>query len=288
MSSFGCAGHPVPAAGVLTMTMYGDSGGSVLDMSQSPPPTLSTGRNAMTTASTKIHIDVDEQGGGAHRSPWTFAAGACRTLPVKVMRWRTLRTMCATSSPSTACHTLCWAGTRWAARSPNSSRRKSPKGWSGWCSLPLRLQRSWRCPQRCAKAWKAPIRAASVKTIIDKVRTAKLLAEDQRKQMIEDSLRGGAVAKIAGPRYTSQEDISAAVRVGPITVPTLVIAGELDRVDSVSTLETELLTCIPHVVMRMLCGTGHLSPLESPRDIAELLGQFLASLAPEAATLNGG
>jgi hypothetical protein len=126
----------------------------------------------MATASTKIHIDAEEQGGapsliflhygggasrtwcdvigalpGAHRSPWTFAAGARRTLPAKVMRWRTLRTTCATSSPSAACRTSCWAGTRWAARSPNSSRRKIPKGWSGWCSLLLRLQRRSRCHQ---------------------------------------------------------------------------------------------------------------------------------------------
>lgn len=127
--------------------------------------------------------------------------------------------------------------------------------------------------------------AASIEATIDNVLTAKRLTEDQRKQVVEDSLRGGTVAKIAWPRSTSLEDISAAV--SAITVPTLVIAGELDRVDSVSTLETELLTRIPHAVMRVLRGTGHLSPLESPRDIAELLGQFLASLAPEAATLNG-
>ncbi len=119
--------------------------------------------------------------------------------------------------------------------------------------------------------------AASVEATIDHVLTAKPLTEGQREQVIEDSLRGGVAAKVAWPRYTSQEDISAVV--SAITVPTLVIAGELDRVDSVSTLETELLTRIPHAVMRVLPVTGHLSPLESPRDIAELIGEFLSSPA---------
>lgn len=121
--------------------------------------------------------------------------------------------------------------------------------------------------------------AASVETTIDHVLTAKPLTKDQRKQVIEDSLRGGAAAKIAWPRYTSQEDISAAV--SAITVPVLVIAGELDRVDSVSTLETEVLARLPRAVMRVLPGTGHLSPLESPQDIAELIGKFLSSLASD-------
>ncbi|WP_413734915.1 alpha/beta fold hydrolase [Sodalis sp. RH21] len=120
---------------------------------------------------------------------------------------------------------------------------------------------------------------ASVEATIDQVLTAKPLTKEQRKQVIEDSLRGGAAAKIAWPRYTSQEDISE--EMSAITVPTLVIAGELDRVDSVSTLEIELLMRIPHADMHVLPGTGHLSPLESPRDIAELIGIFLSSLAQD-------
>jgi hypothetical protein len=97
--------------------------------------------------------------------------------------------------------------------------------------------------------------------------------EDQGKQVVEDSLRGSAVAKIAWPRCTSQEDISAAA--SAMTVQALVIAGELDQVDSVSTLEAELLARIPHAVMYVLRGTGYVSSRESPRDIAQLLGQFL-------------
>ena len=119
--------------------------------------------------------------------------------------------------------------------------------------------------------------AASIEATIDQVLTAKPLADELRRQVIEDSLRGGAAAKIAWPRYTSQEDISAAV--SAIAVPTLVIAGERDQVDSVATLETELLTRIPHAVMHVLPGTGHLSPLESPREVAGLIGEFLSSPA---------
>ncbi|WP_413729574.1 alpha/beta fold hydrolase [Sodalis sp. RH22] len=122
--------------------------------------------------------------------------------------------------------------------------------------------------------------AASVAATIDQVLTAKPLTEGQRRQVIEDSLRGGAAAKIAWPRHSSQEDISAAV--SAITVPVLVIAGECDRVDSVSTLETELLPRIPQARMRVLAGTGHLSPLESPGEIAALIRTFISALPKNA------
>jgi pimeloyl-ACP methyl ester carboxylesterase len=55
----------------------------------------------------------------------------------------------------------------------------------------------------------------------------------------------------------------------------MVIAGELDRIDGTAILEAELLTRIPHAVMRVLPGTGHLSPLESPGDVAGIIREFV-------------
>jgi len=107
---------------------------------------------------------------------------------------------------------------------------------------------------------------------IDQTLTAKALGPKDREQVIEDSLRGAPAAKAAWPRSTSLEDITRDV--AAIDVPTAVIAGELDRVDSVGLLEAELLSRIPQAVLHVLLGTGHLSPLESPQELARLIGDF--------------
>jgi pimeloyl-ACP methyl ester carboxylesterase len=95
-------------------------------------------------------------------------------------------------------------------------------------------------------------------------------------QVIEDALRGSPEAKRAWPISTSQEDIRE--RVGLIQVPTLVIAGELDKVDPVSESQSELLSRIPHAEMKIIPATGHLSPLESPIEVAELITRFLEQM----------
>jgi 3-oxoadipate enol-lactonase len=117
---------------------------------------------------------------------------------------------------------------------------------------------------------------ASVEATIDGMLCAKRLSPAQRRQVIEDSLRGGAQAKAAWPRHTSQEDISR--EIASIEVPTIVIAGERDRVDSVATLREELMPRLPGVTqaqMHVLPETGHLSPLESPDQIAALVHAFV-------------
>jgi len=101
----------------------------------------------------------------------------------------------------------------------------------------------------------------TVGATIDNVLTAKPLTAEDREQVIADSLRGAPPAKLAWPRATSLEDITG--QVGAISVPTIVIAGELDRIDSPALLKAELLSRIPQAVMHVLPGTGHLSMLES-------------------------
>jgi pimeloyl-ACP methyl ester carboxylesterase len=114
----------------------------------------------------------------------------------------------------------------------------------------------------------------SIGTAIDQMLTAKVLSPEDREQVIEDSLRGAPQAKAAWPRSTSLEDITR--NVADIEVPTMVISGELDRVDSVDTLKTELLSRLPHATLHVVPGTGHLSPLESPQELARLIGDFAA------------
>jgi pimeloyl-ACP methyl ester carboxylesterase len=76
-----------------------------------------------------------------------------------------------------------------------------------------------------------------------------------------------------------REDITAEVM--SIDVPTIVISGELDQVDRVATLQAELMPRIPHAAMHILPGTGHLSPLEAPVEVARLIAQFVTAIGDQ-------
>jgi pimeloyl-ACP methyl ester carboxylesterase len=117
----------------------------------------------------------------------------------------------------------------------------------------------------------------TVEASIDNVLTSKPLTEEDREQVIKDSLRGAPAAKVAWPKATSLEDITS--QVGSIDVPTVVIAGELDRVDTVDTLKKELLSRVPQAVLHVVPGTGHLSMLESPDEVSRLIGDFATANA---------
>ena len=117
----------------------------------------------------------------------------------------------------------------------------------------------------------------TVEMTIDQVLTAKPLDPADRAQVIADSLRGAPQAKKAWPVSSSQENISDAAAM--IEVPTLVLSGELDRVDTVAAARSELLPRIPHAVLHVLPGTGHLSPLESPADLARDIDRFAKEMA---------
>lgn len=116
----------------------------------------------------------------------------------------------------------------------------------------------------------------TIEATIDNVLTAKPLAFEDREQVIADSLSGAPPAKLAWPRATSLEDITT--QVGAICVPTVVLAGELDRVDTPALLRATLLSRVPQAVMHVLPGTGHLSMLESPDALVAQIEQFCNSL----------
>ena len=108
---------------------------------------------------------------------------------------------------------------------------------------------------------------------INNILTAKRLSPDVNAQVIEDGLSGSPEAKRAWPFSTSQEDLTKLI--GRIQVPTIVIAGELDKVDPVASLQDELLARIPHAEMKIIPATGHLSLLESPNEVAGFITNFL-------------
>lgn len=117
---------------------------------------------------------------------------------------------------------------------------------------------------------------ATIEATLDNVLTAKPLPGDLREQIIEDSLKGAPAAKLAWPRAASQEDITDLV--GNIEVPTLVIAGESDTVDTPEVLKAELISRVPGATLQVLAGTGHLSMLESPSEVTALIRSFCERL----------
>lgn len=124
----------------------------------------------------------------------------------------------------------------------------------------------------------------SVEFVIDHVLTAKPLDAASREQVIEDSLKGAPQAKAAWPESAMREDMTAAAE--SIDVPTIVISGELDQVDRISTLEAELLPRIPHAAMHILPGVGHLSPLEAPSEVARIMANFIEAVENKSAGCN--
>jgi pimeloyl-ACP methyl ester carboxylesterase len=68
--------------------------------------------------------------------------------------------------------------------------------------------------------------------------------------------------------------------VANIDVPVLVLAGSDDQVDPPATLQAHLLPSIPSAMIQLLTGTGHLSPLEVPDQVAAHIDGFVGELAP--------
>lgn len=156
-----------------------------------------------------------------------------------------------------------------------ASRR--PPGLAGLVLVAPSPPQPMRMPAQAREMMaKAYATRETIGMTIDNVLTAKPLSTADREQVIEDSLRGAPQAKAAWPRATSLEDITGEVTA--ITAPTLVIAGEADRVDGVGLLKAELLSRVPHAVLRVLPGTGHLSMLESPRELARIIAEFADAL----------
>lgn len=118
----------------------------------------------------------------------------------------------------------------------------------------------------------------TVTQALQHVLTHRPLPADLHEQVLTDSLAAGDDARLAWPRYGIAADITAAA--SAIDVPVQVLAGQHDQVDPPASLEANLLPFIPGARMTVIEDTGHLSPLEAPSQIANLLDQFAATLAP--------
>ena len=106
--------------------------------------------------------------------------------------------------------------------------------------------------------------------------TARPPAPELVEQIVEDSLSGSKEAKLAWPTASILEDISSSVAL--INVPTLILAGEHDRVDSVDQHRKEVLSRIRNAKLEIVTGSGHLSPIDEPQQLAAAIKRFATGL----------
>jgi pimeloyl-ACP methyl ester carboxylesterase len=110
-------------------------------------------------------------------------------------------------------------------------------------------------------------------------------SHDLQEQVISDSLGGSPQAKLAWPTSAIREDISA--EVSKIAVPTLILAGDQDRQDSLEQHRREVLPRIPGAKMTVIPNCGHLIPIDQPDQLADAIRSFVFSLGrPLAAKLS--
>jgi pimeloyl-ACP methyl ester carboxylesterase len=98
-------------------------------------------------------------------------------------------------------------------------------------------------------------------------------------QIIKDSLSGAPEAKLAWPTSAILEDISS--EVAKIEIPTIVLAGEQDRLDSVEQHHREIIARIPNSRLEIIADSGHLVPIDEPVKLARAITEFVTQLPCE-------
>jgi pimeloyl-ACP methyl ester carboxylesterase len=104
--------------------------------------------------------------------------------------------------------------------------------------------------------------------------TATQLSPDLQKQVTEDSLTGAPPAKRAWTQEGMTLDISNLV--ANINVPTTVIVGDADKVETEPDLRRELASRIKNTEFIILPGVGHLPPLEAPNELAAAIAKAVS------------
>jgi len=95
-------------------------------------------------------------------------------------------------------------------------------------------------------------------------------------QIVQDSLSGTPEAKLTWPTSAIEEDISS--ELSKITVPTLVLAGEQDRLDSIEQHRREVIARISGARLEIIPHSGHLLPIDEPVQTARAIDLFLKRL----------
>jgi pimeloyl-ACP methyl ester carboxylesterase len=98
-----------------------------------------------------------------------------------------------------------------------------------------------------------------------------------RDQILADNFAAAsAKAKLAWPTSSAYEDISGVV--GKIATPTLIVAGDQDRQGPVEQHRRELLPRIAGARIQVIHNSGHLIPIDQPRQLADAIRSFVSGL----------
>ncbi len=106
--------------------------------------------------------------------------------------------------------------------------------------------------------------------------TSRQLSPTLRQQVIDDTLGGAPAAKAAWTQAGMTLDITEIV--GDINVPTTVIVGDADKVETEPLLRRELASRIRGTEFIVLPGMGHLSPLEAPGELAAAITTAISKI----------
>jgi pimeloyl-ACP methyl ester carboxylesterase len=106
--------------------------------------------------------------------------------------------------------------------------------------------------------------------------TSRQLSPELRKQVVDDTIGGAPAAKRAWTQEGMTLDISGIV--GNINVPTTVIVGDADKVETEPLLRRELASRISGTEFIVLPGVGHLSPLEAPSELAAAITKAISNM----------
>jgi len=155
-----------------------------------------------------------------------------------------------------------------------ASRR--PKGLVGLVLVAPAPPSPFTVPEELREQMGGPNVREFVTMAVEKMLTHRPISRDDLELLVSDAIRGSVAGRTAWGRETSLEDITDAVAY--ISVPTIVISGEHDKIDTVENLKRELLPRIPGAVLRVIPDLGHLSLLEAPQEIAHHLDIFAKDL----------
>ena len=109
------------------------------------------------------------------------------------------------------------------------------------------------------------------------------LSDALREQVIEDSLAGAEQAKQAWPAHTIIEDVSA--NLDQINVPVLVIAADQDRLEPVEVMQSQVVAAIGGARLEVIADSGHLIPLERPRELSDRIAAFRDAISQTTDTV---
>lgn len=115
----------------------------------------------------------------------------------------------------------------------------------------------------------------SINATIDQVFKASDIKPEIRTQLVKDLQRHNESSRLGWPTIALTEDVSKGV--DSIEVPTLIIVGNNDIVDSPERLSVEVKAIINGSEMLIIEGAGHLCMLQQPEKVAQIIRGFAKS-----------